>query len=148
MQNFTTKETAKDPFQPISNRAEAGGNSPEISRPSQHRVHTDQKLTIISSTLLFGKRPKRRHAILKESNKKTPKVYGRDPRMLPRLYAARKGQKQRDEDIRLIQRRDSLEDKLARRDDDSRNGSTHQEIAMISGGIPKEGNPPSHKAAK
>ncbi|MED6150585.1 hypothetical protein PIB30_073717 [Stylosanthes scabra] len=66
---------------------EAEGNSPEIPRPFQHRVHTDRKLTIISSTQLFGKKPKRRQTIRKESNKKNPKVYGRDPRMLPRLYA-------------------------------------------------------------
>ncbi|MED6149053.1 hypothetical protein PIB30_058826 [Stylosanthes scabra] len=99
MQNFTTKETAKDLFQPTSNRIEAGGNSSEIPRPFQNRVHTNRKLTIISIIKLFGKRPKRRHVILKEPNKKTPKVYGRDPRMLPRLYAARKREESRKREI-------------------------------------------------
>ncbi|MED6122773.1 hypothetical protein PIB30_043064 [Stylosanthes scabra] len=70
---------------------EAERNSPEIPRPFQHRVHIDRKLTIISSTQLFGKKPKRRHSIRKESNKKTPKVYGGHPRMLPQLYATRRG---------------------------------------------------------
>ncbi|MED6177559.1 hypothetical protein PIB30_099249 [Stylosanthes scabra] len=93
---YHQRDCQKTCFNPYPIVQEAEGNSPEIPRPFQHRVYTDQKLTIVISTQLFGKKPKRRHNIRKESNKKTPKVYGRDPRMLPRLYATRRGPNNRE----------------------------------------------------
>ncbi|MED6131929.1 hypothetical protein PIB30_014641 [Stylosanthes scabra] len=84
IQNFTTKEIAKDLFQPVSNHTKAGGNSPRVYLDHFNVECTQiEKLTIISSPRLFAKRPRRRHTVRKESNKKTSEVYGKDPRMLP-----------------------------------------------------------------
>ncbi|MED6167190.1 hypothetical protein PIB30_000441 [Stylosanthes scabra] len=75
IQNFTTKEIAKDLFQPVPNHTEAGGNSPRVYLDHFNVECTQiEKLTIISSTRLFAKRPKRRHTIRKDGRQKAPIV--------------------------------------------------------------------------
>ncbi|MED6194858.1 hypothetical protein PIB30_032408 [Stylosanthes scabra] len=54
----------------------------------------------------------------------------------------------RDDERRVRQRPNNPESKTERRKDEPRERGTHREIAMISGGIPQEENPPSKKAAK
>ncbi|MED6136379.1 hypothetical protein PIB30_055579 [Stylosanthes scabra] len=54
----------------------------------------------------------------------------------------------KDDERRVRQRQNSPETKAERRRDEPKEHSAHREIAMISGGIPDEGNPPSKKAAK
>ncbi|MED6127563.1 hypothetical protein PIB30_089198 [Stylosanthes scabra] len=49
--------------------------------------------------------------------------------------------KSRDDEIRVRQRPNNPEPKTERRKDEPRERGTHREISMISGGIPKEGNP-------
>ncbi|MED6172812.1 hypothetical protein PIB30_053405 [Stylosanthes scabra] len=56
--------------------------------------------------------------------------------------------KNRDDERRVRQRPNSPKPKPERRKDEPRKRGTHREIAMILGGIPEEGNPPSRKAAK
>ncbi|MED6227485.1 hypothetical protein PIB30_114052, partial [Stylosanthes scabra] len=54
----------------------------------------------------------------------------------------------RDDDRRVRQRQNSPEPKSEKRRDEPKERGVHREIAMISGGIADEGNPPSRKAAK
>ncbi|MED6177885.1 hypothetical protein PIB30_102335, partial [Stylosanthes scabra] len=61
-------------------------------------------------------------------------------------YTSRYGN--RDDERRVRQRTNSPEPKTEKRKDEPREHGTHHEIAIISGGFPKEGNPPSKKAAK
>ncbi|MED6221773.1 hypothetical protein PIB30_057958 [Stylosanthes scabra] len=56
--------------------------------------------------------------------------------------------KNRDDERKVKQRPNIPEPKTDRRRDEPRERGTHHKIAMISGGIPEEGNPPSKKAAK
>ncbi|MED6222558.1 hypothetical protein PIB30_065559 [Stylosanthes scabra] len=56
--------------------------------------------------------------------------------------------KQRDDDRRVRQRMNSPENNADKKKDEPKDHGTHCEIAMISGGIPEEGNPPSKKVAK
>ncbi|MED6153017.1 hypothetical protein PIB30_097510, partial [Stylosanthes scabra] len=63
-----------------------------------------------------------------------------------REYTGRNRNK--DDERRVRQRQNSPKTKAERRRDEPKERSAHREIAMISGGIPDEGNPPSKKAAK
>ncbi|MED6135214.1 hypothetical protein PIB30_044203 [Stylosanthes scabra] len=56
--------------------------------------------------------------------------------------------KNRDDARRVRQRPNNPKPKTKRRNDEPRERGTHREIAMISGGILDEGNPPSKKVAK
>ncbi|MED6196518.1 hypothetical protein PIB30_048245 [Stylosanthes scabra] len=63
-----------------------------------------------------------------------------------REYTSRNRNK--DDERRVRQRQNSPETKAERRRDEPKERNAHREIAMISGGIPDEGNPPSKKVAK
>ncbi|MED6151518.1 hypothetical protein PIB30_083258 [Stylosanthes scabra] len=54
--------------------------------------------------------------------------------------------KQRDDDRKVRQQMNSPENKADRKKDEPKGRGAHRGIAMISGGIPEEGNPPSKKA--
>ncbi|MED6165841.1 hypothetical protein PIB30_103509 [Stylosanthes scabra] len=63
-----------------------------------------------------------------------------------REYTSRN--KNKDDERRVRQRPNSPDPKTERRKDEPKERSTHHEIAMISRGIPEEGNPSSKKAGK